>query len=293
MNAGNSNRITREYLDSLLVETRYLDAAAPDTTLQLYGRTFPTPVMTAALSHLDHFMEPGSTEKYAEGAAGAGVVTWIGMSSKEEIELVAGKSPAVVEIIKPYRDRDLIFRKIEHAEKQRLLAVGIDIDHPFAEGGAPDFVDGFEMKAMTTAELGELCRSTKLPLIVKGVLSVRDADRSLSAGAGGVLLSHHNNRIGYAVPPLMALGEIRKAVGGRIPIFVDDEIATGMDAFKALALGATAVGIGRPLMTAIRDGGAEGMAEYLRNVTKQLAYVMACTGCTSLSAMDASVIHKS
>ena len=67
--AGNSNAITRRYLDSLLIETRYMNSTFPDTEMTLYGKKFKTPVMTAALSHLDHFMFEGATAQYAEGAA--------------------------------------------------------------------------------------------------------------------------------------------------------------------------------------------------------------------------------
>ena len=291
MNTGDSNLITREYLDSLLIETRYMNSGSPNLTVSLYGREFRSPIMTAALSHLDKFMFPGATEAYADGAAAAGAVLWLGMAGEEEVEFCAKRSKAMVEIIKPYRDRDLIFRKIEHAEKIGLLAVGIDIDHPFAADGSPDIVDGWEMKALTTGELEEICRTAKLPVIVKGVLSRYDAGEAVSAGAGGMVLSHHNNRIAFAVPPLAVLPEIRETLPKDFPIFVDCEIRTGMDAFKALALGATAVCVGRPLMTAIKQNGAEGVKEYLEKANAELAKAMAFTGCTSMGKMDPSVIR--
>ena len=65
---GNSNRITREYLDSLRIETRYMDAEVPDLSFRLFGETFPSPIMTAALSHLDHFMFSGAAEGSRRGA---------------------------------------------------------------------------------------------------------------------------------------------------------------------------------------------------------------------------------
>ena len=290
-NRGNSNVITRDYLDSLLIETRYLDSGLANLEFELYGEKFPSPIMTAALSHLDHFMFEGATKAYARGAAEAGAVLWIGMAPEEEIELCVSTGARVIEIIKPYADRDLIFSKIEHARKLGLLAVGIDIDHPFAPDGKADVVDGFEMATLRSSELAEICRAAKMPMIVKGVLSVRDADRSIAAGAMGLVLSHHNNRISYALPALAALAEISEAVAGAAPIFVDGEIRSGMDAFKALALGAKGVCIGRPLMTAIRQDPEHGMAEYLRRANGELAQAMEYTGCTDLSRMDPSVIR--
>ena len=290
--AGNSNVITRQYLDSLLIETRYMNSTNPDLTMNLYGRSFKSPIMTAALSHLDHFMFEGATKAFAEGAAKADAILWLGMADEKEVEMCAATGAPMIEIIKPYSDRKLIFEKIRHAESLGLLAVGIDIDHPFAEDGSPDNVDGYEMTALTTEELKEICSSTKLPVIAKGVLSLYDAREVMKAGVLGMVLSHHNNRIEYAVPPLALLPAIREEAGKEVPIFVDGEIRTGMDAFKALALGATAVCIGRPLMTAIKQDGAEGVAEYLRKANGELAKAMAYTGCTDTGRMDPAVVHK-
>ena len=289
---GNSNRIAREYLDSLLIETRYMDAVNPVLDFELFGERFASPVMTAALSHLDHFMFPGAADALARGARDAGAVLWYGMAEEEEINRLADTGARMIEIIKPYADRDRIYRKIRHAEEKKLLAVGVDIDHAFGEGGANDLVFGDEMKALTTAELKELCAAARLPLIVKGVLSLRDADCCLEAGAAGLVLSHHNNRISYALPPLALLPEMAKRVSGTVPLFVDCEIRSGMDAFKALALGAAGVCIGRPLMTAIQQDRENGARDYLRKANAELGKAMAFTGCEDLKHMDPAVIHR-
>lgn len=288
---GNSNRIAREYMDSLRIETRYMDSTNPDTAFTLYGARFASPIMTAALSHLDHFMFPGAGVVLAEGAKAADAVLWYGMADEAEIEWLAATGAKLIEIIKPYADRDKIAEKLRHAEQLGLLAVGIDIDHPFSDDGGPDIVDGEAMRALTTAEMTDICRSTRLPVIAKGVLSRRDAERCLVAGVGGMVLSHHNNRIEFAVPPLAMLPEIA-AIAGDVPLFVDCEIRIGMDAFKALALGAKGVCIGRPLMTAIKQGGADAVKDYLNRARGELAKAMAYTGCTDLSKMDPSVIRR-
>ncbi len=289
---GNSNRIAREYIDSLYIETRYMDSATPDTAFTLYGERFASPVMTAALSHLDHFMFPGAAEALARGAKAADALLWYGMAPDEEIDALSATGARMIEIIKPYADREKIYRKIRHAEALGLVAVGIDIDHLFANDGRPDIVDGETMSPMAAAEMAEICRATRLPVIAKGVLSRHDARRCLDAGVAGMVLSHHNNRIEYAVPPLAVLPEIA-AMGGDVPLFVDCEIRTGMDAFKALALGASGVCIGRPLMTAIKQGGAEAVADYLRRARDELAKTMAYTCCPCLADIDGSIIRKS
>ncbi|MBQ7259921.1 MAG: alpha-hydroxy-acid oxidizing protein [Lachnospiraceae bacterium] len=290
---GNSNRISREFLDSLLIETRYLDSTNPDYRFELYGESFSSPVMTAALSHLEHRLGKDAPEQLANGAKEAGCVLWYGMAEDEEIDRIAKTGVRMIEIIKPYSDRDIIYRKLEQAESLNLLAVGIDIDHPFGEDGSPDFIDDkYEMTAITTSELSDICISTKLPVITKGVLSIRDAERSLAAGARGLVLSHHNNRIEYAVPPLFVLPEIAEIVNGEVPVFVDCEIRTGMDAFKALALGATGVCIGRPLLAALKENKAEGVKDYLLRANGELGKAMAYTGCYNLGRMDPSVIRR-
>ena len=288
---GNSNRIARAYIDSLRIETRYMDSTTPDLTFSLYGQTFASPIMTAALSHLDHFMFPGAADALAQGAAAAKAALWYGMADEAEIERLHGACAGMIEIIKPYADRDLIYQKIEHAQNLGLLAVGIDIDHPFAEDGGPDVCDGREMRAMTTPELAAIVKAAKLPPSVTGVLSRRDAERCLVAGARGLVLSHHNNRIEYAVPPLAVLPEIAE-MAGDVPLFVDCEIQTGMDAFKALCLGAKGVCIGRPLMTAIKQAGADGVRDTLLKANAQLSKAMAYTGCRDLDHMDAGIIRR-
>ena len=291
-NVGNSNTITRNYMDSLLIETRYMNAVVPSTAFELYGESFASPIMTAALSHLSHLGSEGMAKGIALGAKAAGCAMWYGMADEEEIEMLADTGVKLIEIIKPYEDRELIYKKIRHAEKLGLLAVGIDIDHPFGNDGSPDVCDGYVLRALTTAELSDICGSTKLPLIAKGVLSRYDAAEVLKAGVQGMVLSHHNNRIESAVPPAMILPEILAVTGGKVPLFVDCMIESGMDAFKAIALGAKGVCIGRPLMAAYTRDQENGVCSFLMKAGDELAKAMAFTGCADLSMADASVIHQ-
>ena len=105
--AGNSNRITRNYLDSLLIETRYMNSDNPDTGFTLYGETFASPVMTAALSHLEQLGEGGMARGIALGAKKAGCVMWYGAAEESEIEMLAGTGVRLIEIIKPYANREI------------------------------------------------------------------------------------------------------------------------------------------------------------------------------------------
>ena len=287
---SNSDKITRDYFDSLLVETRYLDAVLPTTEMTLFGETFRTPIMTAALSHLHNTAQNGMTI-YARAAALSGAVHWVGMGSEKELEDIVATGAHTIKIIKPHADNRVVLRKIEHAEKVGCMAVGMDIDHAFNGKGGYDEVFGLPMKAKTTEELKDFVEAAGVPFIVKGVLSAKDAEKCLKAGCAGFVVSHHHGMIQYAVPPLMVLEEIISVTGGEVPVFVDCGIESGMDAYKCLALGAKAVSVGRHLMPLLKDG-AEAVAGGIDEMTAELAGVMSRTGVSALDKMDATVIHR-
>lgn len=286
---SDSDRITRDYFDSLLLETRYVDAGLPSTAFSLFGESFDTPVMTAALSHLDGTAPDGMTV-YAQAARLAGAVHWVGMGDERELEAVLATGARTIKIIKPHADNDVVFRKIDHAVSAGCFAVGMDIDHAFNADGGFDSVFELPMKAKSTAELAEFVRAAGIPFVAKGVLSAHDAERCAQAGCAALVVSHHHGMMPFSVPPLMVLPDILSAVGRSLPVFVDCGIQSGMDAYKCLALGATAVSVGRHLMPLIRLG-PEAVAARIRKMTRELAGVMARTGVPSLDQMDPSVIH--
>jgi len=290
--AGDSNRITREYFDSLLIEMRHIDAELPDVRLVLYDEVFHTPIMTAALSHLDKFghHEDGMAE-LARGAKAAGAVMWAGMGSESELERIIETGAKTIKIVKPEADSDAIYRALEHAERSGCIALGMDLDHSFNRRGEYDLVDSIQMKSKTLDEVKQYVNAVKLPFIIKGVLSVQDAVKCLDAGVQGIVVSHHHGIMDYAVPPLMVLPKIAAAVGGKMPIFVDCGVNSGYDAFKALALGATAVSAGRILLGPLSKSGAEGVVSMIREMTAQLAGVMARTCSPNIANIDSSLIH--
>ena len=287
---SNSDAITRDYFDSLLIETRYVDSVLPSTEFTLFGENFDTPIMTAALSHLDN-TAPYGMVVYARAAAQAGAVHWVGMGLDEELERIVATGARTIKIIKPHADNKEVLRKIEHAVKTGCFAVGMDIDHAFNSEGGYDSVFGLPMKAKSTAELRDFVQAAGVPFIAKGVLSPHDAEKCLEAGCSGMVVSHHHGMIPYAVPPLMVLPDILHVTGGDVPVFVDCGIESGMDAYKCLALGATAVSVGRHLMPLLKHG-EDAVAERINEMTAELAGIMARTGVGSLDAMDPTVIHK-
>ena len=285
-----SDKITRQYFDSLLLEARYLDSAILSTSFSLFGKEFSTPIMTAALSHLHNTAEKGMIV-YAKAAKLSDAVHWVGMGEDSELEEIVKTGAASIKIVKPHADNKEVFRKIEHAEKTGCFAVGMDIDHSFAGDGNFDNVLGLPMAAKSFDELKDFVQSTKLPFVVKGVLSVQDAEKCAKAGVKGIQVSHHHGIMPASVPPLMVLQDIRKALGPDFSIFIDCGIESGLDVYKCLALGATAVSVGRHLMPLLKKG-QDVVSKRINDMTAELKGIMAKTGVQNLSQMDSSVIHK-
>jgi len=290
VNPANANHITRAYFDSLLLEMRHFDAVLPDTTLQLYGETFATPVMMAALSHLNDCHPDGLIEM-ARGAKAANSVMWAGMGDEAELEGITATGAKTIKIIKPYADNNDILRKIKHAEDCGCIAVGMDIDHQFDGDGQYDVCLGFHMRPKTLEEVRGFVNATKLPFIIKGVLSVVDALKCVEVGVQGIVVSHHHGIMGFSMPPLMILPEIVKAVDGKLKIFVDCSVETGLDVFKALALGADAVSVGRAMMGPLTDNGAPGVTKKINDINATVAGAMARTCSPTITQIDPSVVR--
>ncbi len=287
---ADANAVTRDYFDSLLVEMRHMDAVPPDTTLSLFGEAFSTPVMTAALSHLNQCCENGM-EEMALGAKAANAVTFAGMGGREEIERICQTGARTIKIVKPYADDGEIISRLQHARDVGCFAVGMDIDHAFSGAGQYDTVLGLDMRPKSSKQLKRFIGATDLPFIVKGVLSVTDAKKCADIGASGIVISHHHGILPYAVPPLLMLPAIADAVGGRLKIFLDCGVESGMDVFKALALGADAVCAGRVIMEPLRRERGEGVRREIERMTDELRGAMARTASPDIRHIDRAVIH--
>ena len=288
--ASNPDTITRDYFDSLLLETRYIDSVLPSTKMTLFGEVFDTPIMTAALSHLNNTTTEGMAV-YAKGAKLSNAVQWVGMGEDEELERVVATGAKSIKIIKPHADNAEVFRKIEHALSLGCFAIGMDTDHAFNSEGGYDNVMGLPMKPKSSAEIAEFVQAAKVPFIVKGVLSPRDAEKCAKAGCAGIVVSHHHGMVQYSVPPLMVLQDILSAVGNEMEVFIDCGIVSGMDAYKCLALGAKAVSVGRHLMPLLKQG-PEAVSQRINEMTAELAGIMARTGVKTLEDMDSTIIHR-
>lgn len=284
------NVINRHYLDSILVEQRLIGSDLPNLGIDFLGEHFTSPVMTPAFSHLPVYngREPTGLEEYSLAAKNCGCANWVGMMENDVFEKIAATGARTVRIIKPYADKDKIFDQIAFAEKMDALGVGMDIDHIFSKG-TYDVVVGEEMAPQSVANLRAYVKFTKLPFVVKGVLSARDAASAAESGAKAIVVSHHHGRLPSAVPPLMVLPEIAKELNGTgVQIVVDCGMDTGVDIFKALALGADAASVGRALMPSLKEKGVEGAQACLQQLTDELSMMMSSTGFATVGEIDCS-----
>lgn len=295
--ADDANVHNRAYLDNILVEMRLIDSVKPDMTTEFFGKEFASPITLAAVSHLNKVLSDKSRKPMQEKAKAAKklhVLNWIGMESNEEYaEIVAaGEASENIRITKPFADHDRILSEIKFAEEHHALAVGIDIDHVPGSDGNYDIVDGIPLGPITEEDLKQYVAFASVPFVAKGVLSVRDAVKAADAGCDAIVVSHHHGRVPFGVPPLKVLPNILKAIkGSGMTVFVDGSLMSGYDAYKALALGADGVLIGRGILPELLNDGTKGTEEKVKQMDEQLSQMMIYTGVKDTSSFDPSALH--
>ncbi|MCR5421555.1 MAG: alpha-hydroxy-acid oxidizing protein [Lachnospiraceae bacterium] len=290
---SDANIITQKYMDSILIESRYIDSVKADISIEFCGDDFDTPVMTPAFSHLGHYKDRklNGLEEYSIAAKECNALNFCGMMENDEFKKIMDTGAKTVRIVKPYADNGKVKDQMQYAESVGAFGIGMDIDHIFGANGY-DVVVGEDMAGQTMEMLASYVKMTKLPFVVKGVLSVSDAVKCAKLGAAAVIVSHHHGRVPYAIPPMMILPKIREALkGSGVKIIVDCGIASGADVFKALALGADAAAVGRSMMPWLEKEGTEGVKKFINEVNSELRFIMSSTGSAKVGEIDGSVLH--
>jgi len=280
----------RKFLDSLFIEPHYFDPVESDTSIALFGAKLGTPVFCSAISRTN-WMSDADLVDIARGLAKAGSMLVLGIGGSEVMQSCIDTGVPVVKMVKPYRNTELIHQKVHDAESRGCVAIGMDIDHFYGS-----FRDGRSERADTfgpqpTNEIKQLISETKLPFIIKGVLSITDARKAAEIGATGVEVSNHGwSPLDFSVPAMIALPKVVEAVGGRLIVLVDSGFKTGNDVFKALAFGARGAGFASSILLAHAAGGAEGVEQFINFITAELKRTMTVTGCPTLAAINRSLI---
>jgi lactate 2-monooxygenase len=164
---------------------------------------------------------------------------------------------------------------------------------PRPRASVETFLDVFSRSDLTWGDLARLRAMTSLPILVKGVLAADDAARALDAGVDGIVVSNHGGRqVDAAVAALEVLPAVVDRVEGAVPVLMDSGVRTGADVFVALALGASAVLVGRPYVYGLALAGTEGVRAVLEHVLAELDLTMALTGVTSIGEITRDVLVR-
>ncbi len=268
-----------------------------DTAARLFGKDFVLPVFVAPIGGVkSHYGDKHSEAEYSEmlvsGCAAAGIAAFtadgVGQTVMEGgVAALKQHGGWGIPTVKPW-DMDTVCRKMEMIRQVDPIAVAMDIDASglrVLKGRTPP------AGSKSVEELRRIAAMTDKPFIVKGVMTVKGALKALEAGAGGIVVSNHGGRVldgGTATAEV--LPAIADAVGGKLTVLVDGGIRTGVDVFRALALGADGVLIGRPFVSMVYGGGAEGVKVYVDKLKGELEDAMAMCGAHSLAEIDRSML---
>uniref|UniRef100_A0A914H1R4 FMN hydroxy acid dehydrogenase domain-containing protein n=1 Tax=Globodera rostochiensis TaxID=31243 RepID=A0A914H1R4_GLORO len=179
------------------------------------------------------------------------------------------------------------------SHEEQSTTFGADV----GSSGLAQYVLSLFDSSLNWGHLRWLIQFTELPVLVKGIVRADDALKALEAGAAGIIVSNHGGRqLDHCVSTIEALPEVVGAVKGKIPVFVDGGFRCGTDVFKALALGADLVFIGRPIIHGLAVGGKDGVKHVLRLIRTELDYAMKLSGCPSIDQIRSAkdlVVRKS
>ena len=269
-----------------------------DTTFTFFGKkvalpVFAAPVGAMQLHYGDKYDDLTYNDLLVSACAAAGIAAFTGDGTNPAVmeaaaEALKHNGGCGVPTVKPW-NMDTIREKMALVKAADPFAIAMDID----AAGLP-FLKNLQPPAgsKTVEELKEIAGMAGKPFILKGIMTVNGAKKALEAGASGIVVSNHGGRVLDQCPATAeVLPAIVDAVGGKMTILVDGGIRSGMDVFKALALGADAVLIGRPFVNMVYGGGAEGVQVYVDKLKAELADTMAMCGAHSLSDINRSRIY--
>jgi lactate 2-monooxygenase len=159
--------------------------------------------------------------------------------------------------------------------------------------GVRTFTDTYTRPSLNWEDINRLKKFTELPIILKGILHPDDARRAIDHGVDGIIVSNHGGRqVDGSIAAFEALPDVAEAVGDQLPILMDSGIRSGADVFKALALGASAVCIGRPYVYALALGGEDGVKALLQHFLSELELTMGLTGCSNIEEINKEMIKR-
>ena len=268
----------RRILDRYTFRPQYIDGAAPKTTCRILDVELATPVIMSAMTMPIPAIADNGLMDVAQALKDAGSLMWVGTPIPKNLkELVATGVPLVANA-KPFGDRDKMFRNLEEIQKAGVTWVGIETD---AGQGTKihDKQVASDCAPLSLQELKDIRKKVSCPLICKGILSRRDAEKCVEAGADGMVVSNHGaHTLDYLPHALQVMDEIVEAVGEKTVLIADGGFRRGSDVLKGLAFGASVVGLGRPILYGLAAEGREGVYHLIDEITKEMVRIMSLIG---------------
>ncbi|WP_327708364.1 alpha-hydroxy-acid oxidizing protein [Streptomyces sp. NBC_00464] len=307
----------RAAFDRLRIVPRVLrDVSDCASATTLLGRHCAMPVATAPIGY-QRLVHPEGELAAARAAAEAKIPFTVGTLSSYTVEEIAAVGATTWFQLYWLRDRERSFDLVRRAEDAGCSAVMLTVDVPWMARRTRDLRNGFVLPddvvaahfpagaesaahqaaagesavarhtaasfapSLSWADVEELRRRTRLPLVVKGVLDPTDAVRAAESGVDGIVVSNHGGRqMDGAIASIDALAEVCAAVDGRCEVLLDSGVRSGLDVLKALALGASGVLLGRPLLWGLAAGGGEGARRVLDLLAAELRDALGLAGCS-------------
>jgi len=312
--------------ERLKLQPRVLkDISKTDLGKTLFGQAVSMPIMVAPTA-FHRMADPEGEMATARAAATAGVIMILSTLSTCSIESVAKvtQGPLWFQLYF-YKDRAATLSLIQRAEAAGCQALALTVDAqvwgrrerdvrnrfrlpkglsmenmaPMGKGSFPEsegsglasYVTWQFDPALNWKDVDWLCSKTRLPVLLKGVLHPADAKIALEHGAAGLIVSNHGGRQLDTVPATIeALPAIVDAVGDRLEVFIDGGIRRGTDVLKAIASGASAVGVGRPIIWGLAANGEEGVKDVLKILRKEFELAMRLSGCSSIADITKDIL---
>ncbi len=306
-----------------------VDVSQRDLSTQIFGQALPLPILVAPMAFqcLAHPEGEVATAKAAAQLGSVMVLSTLATKSIEEVASVRKQTPQWFQLY-VHRDRGLTRALVERAYTVGFTALCLTVDTPFVGRRERDMRNQFTLPpgmklanlatlkdleiphrtgesglfayfaeqidpALTWRDVAWLQSLSPLPVVVKGILRGDDALRAVEHGARAVIVSNHGGRqLDGVIASIDALSEVVTAVGDRADVLVDGGVRRGTDILKALALGAKAVLLGRPVLWGLAVGGEVGVEHLIELLRDELDLAMALSGCTKLQDIDPSLVVR-
>jgi len=307
-----------------LIPRCLVDVSNVSIKTSLFGINLKTPIMIApaAMQKLASFKGELDTLAAAQEMGTIMTLSSLSTSSVEELSEQSNGNPGWFQLY-VFKDRAVSEGLVKTVEKLGYSALVITVDTPYLgkrdadyknkfhlplnlqlkifshlplsklDGGLNNYMATMIDPALSWKDIQWLKSITKLPIIVKGIMCPEDAELAVKHGADGIIVSNHGARQLDTCPSTIdVLYPISKAVRGRVPLIIDGGVRRGTDVLKALALGANAVMIGRPVLWGLAVGGQQGVSRVIKLLNDELLLSMAFTGVSSVKDISPSIIYK-